>query len=524
MNPRVRAPVVFSLWLAAVMAAQAESVLHRGNLAEPGTLDPAKQTLVGEYEIMSDLFFGLVQNGANGMPMPGAAESWTVSADGLTTTFKLRGDLSWSDGVAMTADDFVYTFRRALDPKTASPLAELGAKIKNGAAIAAGKMPPTALGVSAPDKRTFVVELGEPSPVLIWLLTQSAFWPVPKHVIEKHPTDWTKPGILVSNGPYALAAWRPHDHVKLVKNPRFFDAAKVAIDTVYYYPIDDTAAAVKRLRAGEIDLNMDFPPQEAERLKSVLPKGTVRTSPNTRIFYLSMNHTRPPFNDVRVRRAMSLAADRETITGQILKLGETPNYSLLPATMQGYTRAELDFKSWPMAQRRAEAKRLLAAAGYGTAKPLTFTLDHVAGQTQKRVAIALADAFAQVGAKVELRAGDTPVHYARQRMRDFDMGTTAWLQVMDPEFYTYILASTSKDLNTGYGNPAFDAKHFAAVRTIDMKTRMALFREAEEIALKDSAIVPLYSAVNRSLVLPHVKGWIENPFAIHPTRWMRVEK
>lgn len=510
--------------LAGLTAARAESVLHRGNLAEPGTLDPAKQTLVGEYEIMSDLFMGLVQNGADGMPMPGAAESWTVSTDGKTTTFKLREGLAWSDGVKMTAEDFVYTFRRAMDPKTASPLAELGAKIKNGAAVSAGKLPATALGISAPDARTFVVELGEPSPILIWLLTQSAFWPVPKHVIEKHPNDWTKPGILVSNGAYTLAEWRPHDHVKLIKNPRFVDAAKVKLDTVYYYPIDDVAAAVKRFRAGEIDLNMDFPPQEAERLKTVLPKGSVMTSPNTRIFFLSMNQTKPPFDDGRVRRAASLAIDRAAITGQILKLGETPNFSLTPRGLPGYAPAELDFAAWPTAKRQAEARRLLAAAGYGPGKPLKFTLDFVLGQTQKRVAVAIQDMFKTVGMEVDLRGSDTPVHYARQRVRDFQMGTTAWLQVPDPEFYTYILLSTSKDLNSGYASAAFDAKALEAARVIDMKKRMALFREAERIALDDNAIVPLYTAVNRSLVAPYVKGWVENPFATHPTRWMRVEK
>ena len=188
---------------------------------------------------------------------------------------------------------------------------------------------------------------------------------MPKHVVEKHPNDWTKPGVLVSNGAYMLAEWRPHDHVKLVKNPRFYDAAKVKIETVFYYPIDDLAAAVKRFRAGEIDLNMDFPGTEAERLRQVLPKGSVLTSPNTRIVYLSINHTRPPFNDRRVRRAVSLAIERETITGQILKLGETPNYSLMPKGLPGYAPAELDFKSWPAARRQAEARRLLAAAGYG---------------------------------------------------------------------------------------------------------------------------------------------------------------
>ena len=520
----MRAAVVFVLWLAAALTAQAEMILNRGNLAEPGTLDPAKQTLVGEYEIMSDMFMGLVALSPEGLPIPGAAESWSVSADGRTTTFKLREGLMWSDGVKMTSEDCVYTFRRALDPKTASPLAELGVKIKNAAAIVAGKMPTSELGVRAPDAKTFVVELAEPSPVLLWLLTQSAFWPVPKHVIEKHPLDWTKPGILVANGPFVLSEWRPHDHITLKKNPRFYDAANVKLDAVNYIPIDDTAAAVKRFRAGEIDINMDFPAAEVERLRQVLPHGSVLTSPNLRIVYMTTNKTRPPFNDARVRRAVSLAIEREVLTGQILKLGETPNYALTPKGLPGYTQAELDFKSWPLAQRRAVAVKLLAAAGYGPAKPLRITLDHVGNQMQKRIGVAIADMLKQVGVIADLRSGDAPVHYARIRVNDFDIGLMAWLQVPDPEFYTYLLLSTSKDLNNGYANAAFDAKHFEAAKVIDLAKRMALFHEAEAIAMTDSAIVPLYSAVNRSLVQPYVRGWVENPYATHPTRFLWLDK
>lgn len=519
---RALALIFFSL--CAAVAVHADTVLHRGNLAEVGTLDPAKQTLVGEYEIMADLFFGLVQNAADGTPIPGAAESWTVSADGKTTTFKLRKGMVWSDGVPVTAEDFVYTFRRTLDPKTASPLGELGFKIKNAAQVSAGKAPVSALGVRATDAQTFVVELGEPSPTLIWLLTQSPFWPVPRHVVEKHPTDWTKPGVLVSNGPYMLAEWRPHDHIKLVKNPRFFEAAKVKLDAVYYYPIDDTAAAVKRFRASELDVNMDFPAHEAARLRQVLPKGSVLTSPNTRIVYMAMNLTRAPFKDARVRRAVSLAIDREALTGLILKLGEAANYALTPKMLPGYTQAELDFKNLPLARRQAEARALLAKAGYGTAKPVKVTLDHIGNQMQKRIAVAIADMLKNVGFAVDLRSGDAPVHYARIRVRDFDMGLMAWLQSPDPEFYTYLLLSTSKDLNNGYGNPTFDAKHFEAARTMDLPKRMALFREAERIAMDDNAIAPLYTAVNRSLVHPYVKGWVENPYATHPSRFIWIDK
>ncbi len=515
----------FLLALACSTWARAETVLNRGNPAEPGTLDPAQQTLLAEYEIVSDLFMGLCQISPQGLPIPGAAESWTVSADGRTTTFKLREGLTWSDGVKLTADDFVYTFRRVVDPRMGALQANMAFKIKNAEAINAGKMPVTALGVSAPDERTVVVELGEPSPALLWLLTQALLWPVPKHVIEKHPKDWTKPGILVSNGPYVLKEWRPHDHITLVKNPRYYDAKNVRIDKVNYFPLDDEAAAVKRFRAGEIDVNMSFPPAEFERLKKILPKGSVRTSPSYRFAYMTLNNLKPPFNDARVRRAVSLAVDRETLTSKILRLGEMPNYSITPAGIPHYTQAALDFKARPMERRREEARRLLSEAGYGPAKPLTFELGTFAGQTQRRLAIAIADMLKAVGISVSLRVEDTAVYFARLRVHDFTAGLSGWLQVPDPEFYHHLLLTSSVDDNSsGYSNPAFDEKVAEAERTVDTAERMALFREAEQIALDDSAIVPLYTSVNLSLVAPYVKGWEENPLRTHPTRWMWIDK
>jgi oligopeptide transport system substrate-binding protein len=515
------------VWLSlfAVATAQAQTVLNRGNPAEPGTLDPAQQTLIAEYEIVSDLFMGLCQISPKGLPIPGAAESWTTSADGRTTTFKLAAGLTWSDGVKLTAEDFVYTFRRVLDPATGSLQANMAFKIKNAEAVNTGKLPVSALGVSAPDERTFVVELAEPSPALFWLLTQALLWPVPKHVIAKHPKDWTKPGILVSNGPYVLKEWRPHDHITLVKNPRYYDAKKVRIDVVKYFPLDDEAAAVKRFRAREIDLNLNFPAAEFERLKKILPKGAVRTSPSYRYAYMTLNNLKPPFNDARVRRAVSLAVDRETLTSRILGLGEKPNYSLTPAGIPGYVQAELDFKDRPMERRREEARRLLSEAGYGPTKPLILELGTFSNQIQRRLAIAIADNLKRVGISASIRVEDTAVYFSRLRVHDFTAGLSGWLQVPDPEFYHHLLLSSSNDDNSsGYSNPAFDAKVAEAARAVDMPERLALFREAEAIALADSPVVPLYTSVGLSLVAPHVKGWEENPLRTHPTRWLWIEK
>ncbi len=509
----------------ALPQAHADVVLNRGNIAEPGTLDPQKYSTTYDNEISRDLFEGLVTVDANGAPIPGAAESWTVSKDGSVYTFKLRPRLVWSDGKAITADDFVYGIRRGMDPATHSWFASLAYKIKNGKEVSEGTMPLTALGVSAPNPQTVVVQLNQPSPTLILLLSIPMMAPAPKHVIDRHPTDWTKPRTIVSNGAYMLAEWRPNDHIKLVRNSRFHDAQHVRIDVVNYFPTDDDAAAVKRLRAGELDLNMRFPPNEITQLRRVLPTGTVHVSSSIGVMYLVPNLKKAPFSDPRVRRALSLAVDREAIVAQILRNGEPVNYSLMPPIIPGYTPATLDFKGKTLAARQAEARQLLAQAGFTPQHPLRFEMNHRIGLANKRVAIAIVDMFKAVGVDATLLAGEVTAHYNRLREHDFVFADAGWYGNFDPEYYTYMLQSGSDEINYGsYSNPEFDAKAAEASRTIDPARRMALFRQAEQMALADNAIIPIYVYVNRALVAPYVKGWVDNAHDFHPSRWLYIDK
>ena len=508
-----------------VAPAFAEVVLNRGNVAEPGTLDPQKYSTTYENEISHELFEGLLTVGADAKPVPGGAESWTVSQDGRIYTFKLRSGLKWSDGKAMTANDFVYGIRRGLDPATHGWYGNLAYNIKNAERVNKGELPLTALGVTAPDANTVVIELNHPSPILFLLLTLPMMAAAPKHVIDLHPTDWTKPGTMVSNGAYTLAEWRPNDHIKLLRNPNFHDAQHVRIDVVNYYPTDDDAAAVKRLRAGELDLNLRFPPNEIAQLRRILPTGTLHTSPSIGVMYLVPNLKKTPFADPRVRRALSLAIDRESIVGQILRNGELTDYSLAPPTVPGYTQATLGFKGKPLADRQAEARRLLAQAGYTPQHPLKFEINHRIGLANKRVMIAVADMFKAIGVEVTLLGGDVSAHYNRLREGDFTFADAGWFGNMDPEYYTYMLLSGSTEINYGgYSNPAYDAKAADAAQTMEPVKRMKLFREAEQMALADDAIIPIYIYVNRDLVAPYVKGWLDNPLDYHPSRWLYIDK
>ncbi|MBL8781018.1 MAG: peptide ABC transporter substrate-binding protein, partial [Alphaproteobacteria bacterium] len=267
------AALVLSLGVA---SADAGKVLHRGNGSEPYSLDPHRTTGVWESHIIGDMLVGLYTEDAIGQPIFGAAENAVTSEDGLTWTFKIRPH-TWSDGVPVSAEDFVFAYQRILDPKTAAQYANVLYAIKNAQKVNKGDLPVSALGVRAVDASTLVIELDHPAPYLPQLLTHHTATPLPRALVQKVGNDWTKPGTMVSNGPYLLTEWRPHDHVKLVKNPKFFDAATVKIDEVYFYPIEDDLAALKRYRAGELDTNERWPLTEHKWLRENIPN-EARTS------------------------------------------------------------------------------------------------------------------------------------------------------------------------------------------------------------------------------------------------------
>ena len=519
--PRLALAVI--LLIAGINAALAAPiVLRRGNVAEPETLDPQRyQTSYTGY-ILDDLFLGLMTMDARGRPIAGAAESWTVSANGLVYTFKLRPNLVWSDGTKMTAGDFVLGIRRALDPKIAAPFASIAMMIKNAAAVNAGKLQLEQLGVRAPDAGSVEVTLEKPAPAILMVLAQPFLAPVPAHAIVKFGNDWTKPGKLVSNGPYIAIEWRANDHVKLVKNPRFYDAANVQIEEVLFYPTADDAAALKRFRAGELDINGRYSPSDYPWLKAHLP-AAIRIAPASWYTCVEFNHLKPQWQDVRVRRALALAIDRETLTDRLLKTGELPGYGIVPPVVPGYPAATLDFKGRALADRQAEARRLLAAAGYSAARPLTFTFRHRAGTSNRRVAIALVAMWSAIGVKAELQQDDTAIHYAALRAHDFDVADRGPSWFTDPEFFLDSYMTGASGNYSSYSSPAFDKLMNEAKLTADPAQRLSAFAKAEAAILRDVATAPLFFNVNTDLVAPYVKGFEGSPTGDHPTRFMRIE-
>ncbi|TNF86012.1 MAG: peptide ABC transporter substrate-binding protein, partial [Gammaproteobacteria bacterium] len=323
-RPLVHLAVIF----AALIGTNVEAdTLLLGNGGEPQTLDPHRYNLRLEETILSDLFLGLTAMDARGNIGPGAAESWQVSEDGLVWTFTLRRDLKWSDGKALNAHDFVYAFRRLLDPATAASLAYFMYPLLNARAINSGALPVTAVGAEASDDHTLVLTLEEPYPYLPERLLYPTGFPVPEHVISKAGDDWVKAEHWVSNGAYMLEEWRPQSHVALTANPHFFEP--VAIRTARYLPLANEQNAYNRYRAGEAHAIGGFPSNELEHVRETMPEH-LRVSPLLSMIYLVFNTTAPPFDDARVREALALVVQPAVLTDKVQRTGNFPAQSFVP--------------------------------------------------------------------------------------------------------------------------------------------------------------------------------------------------
>jgi oligopeptide transport system substrate-binding protein len=520
-------------WLAlalllATSTAQAESkpgpVLNRGNGGEPNSLDPHFIGSVGEENIVGDLMVGLTTLDAAGKPISGLAESWQTSPDGKSWTFHLRKAV-WSDGVPVTADDFLFAFRRLLDPKTASRYAANLWLLKNAAAISAGKLPPAALGVEAPRPDTLILHLEHPAPYLPELLTHETADPLPRHVLEAKGAAWARPGNYVSDGPYLLKEWVPGDHVTLVKNPRFYDAAQVRIDTVNYYPTSDSSAALKRFRAGELDTQTPAPAAEIDWLRANL-KSQLHITPALAIAYLAINLNDPLLKDARVRRALNLAYNREAVTQKILKLGETPAYSYVPPGVAGISGvAAMDFSALPTPARIAEAQKLMQAAGYGPFHRLRLTYAAWPNPDTRRLAVIYQAMVKQIYVDLDIRVSDLPVLMRNLSQHQFQLSVASWYaDYNDASDFLDLLRSGNANNYAGYRNPKFDAAMDAAEGEPDAGKRGALLAAAERIALADYPWVPIRFPAQTDLVQPTVKGWTPNLRDAQRSRWLWLQK
>jgi oligopeptide transport system substrate-binding protein len=504
--------------------ASRDMVLNRGNGAEPKSLDPHYTEGTWEAAITGELMMGLTTEDAAGKPIPGAAERWETSADGKTWTFHLADHL-WSDGQPVTAEDFVYAWRRILDPKTAAQYASLLYIFKNAEAINSGKMKVEDLGAKALDAKTLVFELEHPAPFIAEMMTHHTTFPVPKHIVEAKGNDWSKPGSYVGNGAYTLSQWVPNDHVTVVKNPRFFDAANVQIERINFYPTTDTDAALKRFRAGELDVQDPLPASQIDWLRENMPE-TVEIGPYLGIGYIVLNQSRKPFDDVRVREAFSLAYDRETVTEKILRLGQEPAYTVVPPGVTNYPHGNsLAFREMPYADRIKRAQTLMRQAGFGPEKRFRTTYAISTSPDSRRTAAAVQQMWKEIYVDVDLVPSEPQVNYLKLQNADYDIGGAGWVaDYNDARNFLFLLMTNNGGFNYGrYKNAEYDKLMEQSDLEPDINKRGELMARAEAIALKEFAWIPTLNLVTTNLVRPYVKGWVANVKDMHRTRWLSID-
>ncbi len=503
----------------------AETVLNRGNSADPESLDPHKTSTTYEANILRDLFTGLTAQDAKANVIPGAAESWAKSADGKTYTFKLRADGKWSDGSPLTAQDFVFSWRRLVNPETAAEYAYLLAPVVNAEDITAGKKKPEELGIKAIDDHNIEVKLNAPTPYFLEMLTHQSTYAVSKANVEDKGADFTKPGNLVSNGAYTLAEFVPNDHVKLVKNPNFFEAASVKIDVLNYIPTEDRSTAIKRFEAGELDMNDDMPLEQLNDLKAKFGD-QIKIGPYLGTYYYAFKTTKAPWDNVKLRHAISEAIDRDYLAEKVWQNSMIPAYSFVPPGITGYETRTIEYAEKSQLDREDEAKKVLAELGYGPDKPLKMEIHYNTSENHKNTAVAIQEQLKPLGIEVTLLNTDTKTHYGLlEQHGDFDIARAGWIaDYKDPENFLALCKTGTGNNYAEYSNKDYDGLMAKAAAAADPAERMKALSDAEGVGVaRDLCVVPLLYYSYHSIVSPKVKGWEANVMDVHPTRFMSKE-
>lgn len=514
----VAAGVLSALIAGSVMAADVpagvqlaeKQTLVRNNGSEVQSLDPHKIEGVPESNVNRDLFEGLLVTAADGHPKAGVAESWD-NKDFKVWTFHLRKDAKWSNGDPVTAQDFVYSWQRLADPKTASPYESYlqYGHIANIDDIIAGKKAPTELGVKAVDEHTLEVTLSEPVPYFYKLLVHSSMSPVPKAVVDKFGEKWTQPANIVSNGAYKLNSWVVNEKMVLDRNPQYWDNGKTVINQVTYLPISSEVTDVNRYRSGEIDMTYNNMPIELfQKLKKEIP-AEVHVDPYLCTYYYEINNQKAPFNDPRVRTALKLGLDRDIIVNKVKNQGDLPAFGYTPPYTDGAKFSQPEWFGWTQEKRNEEARKLLAEAGYTKDKPLTFNLLYNTSDLHKKLAIAVSSIWQKnIGVTVKLENQEWKTFLDTRHQGNFDVSRAGWCaDYNEPTSFLNTMLSNSSNNTAHYKSEAFDKIMVDALKVTDDAQRSELYNKAEQQLDKDSAIAPVYYYVNARLVKPWVGGY-----------------
>ncbi len=505
-------------------------ILRVGNGDEPQSLDPQVINGDPEHRVVMALMEGLLGEDPKDLrPVPGTAQSWDISPDGLTYTFHLRPNLRWSNGDAIVADDYVQSYKRALNPVFASPYAYLIFNYVPGAEdFYKGRTADfSKVGIRAPDGRTLVISLMHPVPYLLKVIANHWIWDaLPIRAIAKlgaldrRDNPWTKPGNYVGNGPYLLKEWLPQQKIVVARNPYYWDAASVKSDQIEFYPIQDNAAEERMFRTGELDATYTLPLSKIDVYRREHPD-ELHLEPLLATYYYQFNVTRPPFTDKRVRRALAMAIDREGIVRDVTRGGQRPAYAMNYPGTAGYTaRARL-------IPDLAEARRLLAEAGYPGGKGLPpIELLYNTQANHVSIAEAIQSMWREnLGVEITLQNEEWKVYEDATQHHNFQIARAGWIaDYVDPQALLEIFASGSENNFTLWSNPQFDRLLHAALAAGDSPERYEDYQKMDAILVDECPIIPLYYYTFTYALSPKVRGWYPVLLNNHPWKFVYVER
>ncbi|OAT46692.1 periplasmic substrate-binding component of an ABC superfamily oligopeptide transporter [Proteus hauseri ATCC 700826] len=497
-----------------VLSKQQHIVINNGT--EVSSLDPHKVEGAPESNIILNLLEGLVYVGPNGENIPGVAQRWETE-DNKIWTFYLRDDAKWSDGTPVSAEDFVYSWRRLADPKTGSPYASYleYAYVENIADILNGKKKPETLGIKAIDEHTLRVTLTQPIPYLVDMLNHTSLKPVKKDIVEKYGVNWTRPENFVGNGAYLLDNWVVNEKMTLKRNPLYWDNKNTIIEQAIFLPLSSETSDINRYRSGEIQItNSAIPPVLYKKMKQEQPQN-LHITPYLCTFFYELNNKRAPFDDVRVREAVKLSIDRQIIAEQIMGQGQIPAYTFTPSFIGNGNFKAPKWSSWTQQQRNERARELLKEAGFDSQHPLSFTLLYNTSDQNKQQAIAAASMYKKnIGANVTLQNQEWKTALESRNQGNYQVARATWCaDYNEPTSFLNSFISTSSLNTIFYENKEYDQALENALLAVDNGARHQLYQRAEALLDKDSAIVPIYYRVSVRLVSPTVGGFTgKDPF------------
>lgn len=519
--------VLAGLMATAMAGTASAETLNIFNGGEPASIDPHRVSGDWENRIVGDYLEGLMTEDVNAEPMLGQAADYTVSDDGLVYTFTIREDAVWSDGEPVKAQDFEYAFKRLLDPEMAADYAYLQYPILNAEAVNAGEMESDELGINVIDDKTIEFTLEQPTPYFLDALTHYTAFPVPMHLVEELGEEWIQPSNIVSNGAYTIVEWIPNSYIRSEKSETYYDADNVDIEEVYYYAMDDISAAFQRYRAGDFHILTDFPTDQYQLLQDQYP-GQAHVDPFLGVYYYVINHNMEELADPNVRQAMSMAINRDVIGPNILGTGELPAYGWVPPGTANYDFEEYipEWAELEYGERVAQAVAMMEEAGFTADNPLNLQLRYNTNENHQRIAVAIAAMWEPLHVNVELFNSEVAVHYDALQNNDFDgVGRAGWLMDYNDPINMLELLRSDIIYNYGrYNNAEFDELLRESATILDMDERSEILRQAEEIAMSETAAFPLYYYVSKNVVSPEVTGFESNAKDIHRTRWLSMSE